>query len=203
VKPSPGRPRAVDAEERLARAAVEIYGADGWSGLSIASVAQRAGTGKSSVYLRWETKGDLLVAALERYGAHVQDVDLGSMRSDLIALSVNLLRAFDGPAGLANRRLQVDAAIVPELREVEQTMRASQVAAAREIVQRGVSRKEIAADAPVGLLLNAVCGGVINYASTNPSGPVERSADEAQQFAERLVDVVLRGISSETQPSGS
>lgn len=194
MKTSPGRPRAADAEERLARAAVEIYGADGWAGLSIATVAQRARMGKSSVYLRWETKGDLLVAALERFGAHVEDVDLGSMRSDLVALSVNLLRAFDGPSGLANRRLQVDAAIVPELRDVEQKMRDSQVAAAREIVRRGVSRNEIAADAPVGLLLNAICGGVINHASTNPSDSEVRDPTKARQFAEQLVDVVLRGI---------
>lgn len=194
VKSSPGRPRAADAEERLAQAAIEIYGADGWAGLSIATVAQRTQMGKSSVYLRWETKGDLLVSALERYGAHVQDVDTGSMRSDLVTLSINLLRAFDGPSGLANRRLQVDAAIVPELREVEQKMRDSQVAAAREIVRRGVFRGEIAGDAPIGLLLNAICGGVINYASTNPSGTHVRSLDEARTFAERLVDIVLRGI---------
>jgi AcrR family transcriptional regulator len=122
---SPGRPRAVDAESRLARAAVEIYGRDGWAGLSIATVAQRSQMGKSSVYLRWETKGDLLVHALERYGAHVEDVDTGSLRSDLVELSLNLLAAFDGSSGLANRRLQVDAAIVPELKEVEQRMRDS------------------------------------------------------------------------------
>jgi AcrR family transcriptional regulator len=191
---SPGRPRAADAETRLAQAAVEIYGNDGWAGLSIATVAQRTRIGKSSVYLRWESKTALLVHALERYGAHVEDVDTGSVRTDLITLSINLLRAFDGPYGLANRRLQVDAAIVPELHEVEERMRATQIAAAREIVRRGVARGEIAEDAPIGLILNAVCGGVINYASTDPAGTDERDPAETDRFVGRLVDIVLRGI---------
>jgi len=193
---APGRPRAIDAEDRLARAAVEIYGAEGWAGLSIGSVAKRARMGKSSLYLRWSTKGELLADAFAIFGAHVEDVDTGRIRSDLIALSMKLVDAFDGPAGLANLRLQVDAATVPELREVERRMRETQVAAAREIVKRGIARGEVPSNTPVGLLLNAVCGGVVNYANTRP--PERRPLDrgEAESFCVRLVDLVLRGLAA-------
>lgn len=191
----PGRPRAADAEERIAAAAVDIYGREGWAGLTFASVAQRAHIGKSSLYLRWEAKGDMLADALERHGAHIEDVDTGGMRSDLIALSLNLLHAFDGPAGLANLRLRIDSAIVPELQPVEKRMRETQVAAARQIVRRGVARGEAPDNTPVGLLLNAVCGGVINYAGTESTGGSERDPGSSRLFCERLVDLVLRGLS--------
>jgi AcrR family transcriptional regulator len=195
---SPGRPRAVDAEQRLALAAVQIYGTEGWAGLSVGSVAKRAGMGKSSLYLRWSTKGELLADAFKIFGAHVEDVDTGSVRSDLIALSMKLVEAFDGPAGLANLRLQVDAATVPELQDVERDMRETQVAAAREIVRRGRARGEVPPGTPVGLMLNAVCGGVVNY--TNTRAPDERPVDraEAQDYCTRLVDLVLRGLGADT-----
>src|SRR6195952_3625960 len=120
---STGRPRAVDAEQRLPRAGGEGSGGGGRAGRSVGSVAKRAGMGKSSLYLRWSTKGELLADAFKIFGAHVEDVDTGSVRSDLIALSMKLVEAFDGPAGLANLRLQVDAATVPELQRVERDMR--------------------------------------------------------------------------------
>jgi AcrR family transcriptional regulator len=192
-----GRPRAADAEERIAAAAVEIYGREGWTGLTFASVAQRANIGKSSLYLRWENKGEMLAAALERHGAHIEDVDTGEMRSDLIALSLNLLHAFDGAAGLANLRIRIDTAIVPELQPVEKKMRETQIAAARKIVRRGVARGEVPSNTPVGLLLNAVCGGVINYAAIESAGDSERDPQSAQLFCERLVDLVLRGLRNE------
>jgi AcrR family transcriptional regulator len=191
---APGRPRAADAEDRLARAAVDIYGTEGWAGLSIGSVAKRARMGKSSLYLRWSTKGELLADAFDLFGAHVEAVDTGNIRTDLIALSMRLVDAFDGPAGLANLRLQIDAATVPELRDVERRMRETQVAAAREIVKRGIARGEVPSTVPVGLLLNAVCGGVVNYTNTRP--PEDRPLDrrEAENFCARLVDLVLRGL---------
>jgi AcrR family transcriptional regulator len=59
-----GRPRDPATEERALRAALEIFGQKGLSGLTIDEVAARSKVGKSSIYLRWPDKDTLLAAAL-------------------------------------------------------------------------------------------------------------------------------------------
>lgn len=190
MKTAIGRPRAVDLEERAMSAAIDVYAEQGWSGYSIERVATRAGVGKSALYLRWPGKVDLLVSAFQRSGAHVEDVDTGEVRTDLVALAERLFRVFDGTTGVANRRLQIDSASVPELQQVQQDLLDHQVAAARSIVRRGVARGQLGADVPVGVLLNAVCGGVINYVATRPSRG-RMDPDDPHGFCVRLVELVL------------
>jgi hypothetical protein len=69
------------------------------------------------------------------------------------------------------------------------------VLAARAIVRRGIDRGELAADAPVTLLLDTLTGGAMMHALTTPP---ERRADLAQHsraHAERLVGFLLRAVS--------
>lgn len=73
-----GRPRAQDVEERALRAALEEFGEKGWTGLTIAGVASRARIGKSSIYLRWSDKAELLADAL-------RGVQAGSLFPDVAA----------------------------------------------------------------------------------------------------------------------
>lgn len=191
-----GRPRAQGTDGKLTTAALEVYGLGGWDALSLAAAAQRAGVGKSSAYLRWSTKIDLLTAAFAVHGAHVEDVDTGSVRSDLIALAMNLHDLFVGPAGAANLRLVVDAAHVAELQALETEIRRTQIAAARRIVQRGIAREEVPRSTSIGLLLSAVCGGVQNHVLTSPRTTTNSPTGMgARDFCEALVDLVLRGLS--------
>lgn len=181
----------------MVTAALDLYGRRGWDALSVAGVARQAGLGKSSAYLRWPSKAELLAYALDRQGTHVQDVDTGTVRTDLVAMGLSLYSVFDGPAGAANLRLQIDALLVPELRTVEARMRDSQVAAARQIVRRGIDRGEIPATTPIGVVLSAVCGGVVNYVASRGSAVPRAARDaDAQRFCERLVDLVLGGIAA-------
>lgn len=192
---SPGRPRTADAEERITTAAIELYGEKGWTALSLASASQWAGLGKSSAYLRWPSKEDLLADAMDRHGAHVEDVDTGDIYTDLVALGMKLFEAFDGPAGRASLRLRIDALIIPELQAIEARIRNTQVAAAREIVRRGIRRGDIPESTPVGLLLHAVCGGIINYVTgVTSQGNEQQHRRETEEFCQRLVGLVLQGL---------
>lgn len=191
---SPGRPRALDADERLTAAAVELYAGSGWERLSLASAAQRAGLGKSSAYLRWASKGELLADGFDRYGAHVEDVDTGAIHTDLVALALSLHSVFSGPMGAASLRLLVDAQLVPELKAVETKIRDTQIAAARRIVQRGIARGEVPASTSISLVLNAVCGGILNWVVSRPPESEAHTEVAAQRFSERLVALVLAGL---------
>lgn len=104
-----GRPRDPEVDERITRAAAQVYGAEGWARFSVDAVARRAGVGKASIYLRWPNKEALLAAALATRLAGVRDIDTGSVRDDLVALAGQVLHAFLDESGGAMLRLMLEA----------------------------------------------------------------------------------------------
>ncbi|WP_197417680.1 TetR/AcrR family transcriptional regulator [Mycobacterium sp. GA-2829] len=187
-----GRPRDPDVDQRALSAAVSIFGEDGWSGFTIDAVARRAGVGKASIYRRWPDKERLLTAALEVHMGHLADVDTGSLRGDLIALARQLLGLYLGDAGRAAQRLAHEAPATPVLSAQYESLRRSQLDAARRIVRRGISRGETSADTPVNLLLDCLAGGVMNHVMATPPSKRGVLAAAADFYATGLVDYLLR-----------
>src|SRR5690242_11838868 len=107
---SPGRPRDPEVDERIARAAMDLFGEAGWAGFAMEAVARRAGVGKASLYLRWSSKEALLTDALTASLPHVSDVDTGTLRGDLVELTTQILDLYAGPASRAALRLTLEAA---------------------------------------------------------------------------------------------
>ncbi|WP_275002847.1 TetR/AcrR family transcriptional regulator [Promicromonospora iranensis] len=60
-----GRPRDPRTDEAILRAALELFTEHGHAGTSIEAIARRAGVGKLTVYRRWESKDELIAAAVE------------------------------------------------------------------------------------------------------------------------------------------
>ena len=58
----------------------------GYMGLTIAGVAERAGTSKPVLYRRWPNRARLVYAALESRHRTISPADTGSLRGDLLAL---------------------------------------------------------------------------------------------------------------------
>ncbi len=115
---SRGRPRDPATEERALRAALEIFGQKGLSGLTIDEVAARSKVGKSSIYLRWPDKEALLAAALHSIqvegpedGADASEEPM-TRRARRRARAASDQRADDGEAG-AGAPAQDDAAEPP------------------------------------------------------------------------------------------
>ncbi|GAA2532112.1 TetR family transcriptional regulator [Winogradskya humida] len=83
----PRRRRGAELEAALLDAAWDELTATGFAKLTMESVATRAGTGIAVLYRRWANKDELMLAALEHYGAtHRIDLpDTGTLRGDLLA----------------------------------------------------------------------------------------------------------------------
>jgi AcrR family transcriptional regulator len=60
-----GRPRDPRTDRVILAAALELFVEHGHAGTSIEQVARRAGVGKLTVYRRWESKDELIAAAVE------------------------------------------------------------------------------------------------------------------------------------------
>jgi DNA-binding transcriptional MerR regulator/AcrR family transcriptional regulator len=179
----PGRPRDPQLEARVLTAALGIYAEAGWSGFSFDAVARRAGVGRAPLYLRWQAKEDLLLAALSAHSSTIPLRSCGSLRDDLIEYTTRLLESRSGPESWAFRRIQLEATVNPALHARFSTeIAAPHIDAARAVLRQAIERGEISAETPVDLLLSSLYGAV--YSQTAP-------ADDARRYAGQIVDFVL------------
>ena len=86
----PGRRRDDSKDDVILEAARELIAERGYEGMTMDAVAERAGTGKATVYRRWPSKVELTVDAVicgRQIVLTVDDVpDTGSLRGDLMAM---------------------------------------------------------------------------------------------------------------------
>ena len=117
----------------------------GYAGLSMERVAERARASKASLYRRWPSKVELVMAAI--YGLLPDPAgaaDTGTLRGDLLALYRSSAEMLAGPAGTAIRGLVSDALREPELAaQLRRYTRGHSVAAMQEVVRRALERGEL------------------------------------------------------------
>jgi AcrR family transcriptional regulator len=158
---APGRPRDERHDRAILRAALAILREEGYRGLTIEGVAARANVGRPTIYRRWASKPALVVAALVRSSRLALPVpDTGSLRGDLIEVQRHQVELMNSPD---NRRvtagLVADLAADPELAETYVTdYLAPRRAAVWEVLQRGVARGEIRADADLAFAYDLLVG---------------------------------------------
>jgi DNA-binding transcriptional MerR regulator/AcrR family transcriptional regulator len=184
-----GRPRDPELESRALAAALGVYAEAGWSGFSFDAVARRAGVGRAPLYLRWQSKEDLLLAALSAHSSTIPLRACGSLRDDLVEYATRLLESRSGPEGWAFLRMQLEATVNPALH----ARFASEIAvphteAARAVLHSAVARGELPADTPVDLLLASFYGAIFSRMRPGQQGV---GADDPHRYAEQVVDFVL------------
>src|SRR3954470_19150910 len=75
---------------------------NGYAGLSIERVAERARTGKASIYRRWPTRLELVLAAIDRVMPRYDEVpDNGNIRDDLLEVLRRIAAIMGSRAGTA------------------------------------------------------------------------------------------------------
>ncbi|WP_019927495.1 TetR/AcrR family transcriptional regulator [Nocardia sp. BMG111209] len=193
----PGRPRDPEVDRRILDAALEVYGRDGWGGFRVETVARLAGAGKASVYLRWHSGEELLAEALGRLG-HLDDIDTGDVRTDLLRLAGQIRDAHLGPTGRAAMRLAVEAHQVPAVERRWKAARDAQVSAARALVRRAIDRGQLPAGTSVTLLLDLLLGATIMHLQAAPDFLLERSARTSPDYLRDMVDFLLAAFRAGT-----
>jgi AcrR family transcriptional regulator len=117
----------------------------GYAALSMERVAERAKASKASLYRRWPSKVELVLATV--YGLlpdPAAAADTGSLRGDLLALFRSAAGLLAGPAGTAIRGLISEALRDPELAaQLRRYTRGRSVAAMRDIVRQAMEGGEL------------------------------------------------------------
>lgn len=158
-----GRPRTGGRSERVRTsvldATAQVLAERGYDALRIDEVAVRAGVHKTTVYRRWPTKADLVIAMADaRSAERVPVPDLGSLEADLQAFAssivANLLR--DG-ATLA-RTVVAAAGVEPDLRVAAAAFWSRRFGLAAEMIERARDRGEVAPDTTADAVIEALIG---------------------------------------------
>jgi AcrR family transcriptional regulator len=152
-----GRPRSEQADQAILAATLRMVATHGVGGTTIEGVAAEAGVGKTTIYRRWESKTDLIVAAVSQLAPPAsQFPDTGSLWSDMKLLA-DLQRQRLAGTGLLTvaPRVLAESMNDPELHQgflenVIEPLRAL----IRSLVERGIERGELRADLDVEPLVD-------------------------------------------------
>lgn len=98
----PGRPADTTLGPMIVDAVLDLLAEAGYARLTLGAVAARAGVSTATVYRRWATKRELILAVAGQIAdAEAPDTDTGSLASDLEELFEQKRRVFAGKAGAA------------------------------------------------------------------------------------------------------
>ena len=144
VRRGRGRPRSPGVEDAVLGAARALLIEKGLAGCTIAAVAQRAGVGKGTIYLRWPDRESLVVDALGEVMVVISDPDTGSVRGDLLAILDEVSESLRGEGGPLLAAALSDLPRYAKLRALyEERVMMPVVAIVGEVVARATRRREI------------------------------------------------------------
>jgi len=165
---------------------LEVLGQHGYAGLRVEDVAERAGVNKTTIYRRWPTRAQLVIAALTNLATPPVAVETGHLENDLRAtfMTATTLRAT--PAGRGVVRALIAERGDPEVDRVVCEIRERHRAPARRVLERARRRGDLPKRVDLELLLD-VLTGTINARLRERSEPLN------PQWVGRVVRLVLSG----------
>ena len=155
-----GRPRDLGVDQAILVATIQLLSEVGYTRVTVAEVARRAGVSKPAIYRRWAQKSQLVVEAMVTQMPTRVPPDTGSISGDLLALTEQLITTMtQTPMGRVLPGLVAEMAADPVLAAsyrgliIEPTRMLWRAA-----VEAGIARGDLAADTDVEFVLDALAG---------------------------------------------
>ncbi|MFT4029404.1 MAG: TetR/AcrR family transcriptional regulator [Protaetiibacter sp.] len=170
-----GRPRKDSTDQRILDAFAELVVERGYARVTVDEVVARAGTNKPAFYRRFRNLAAVVPRLLASRHGTDEDIDTGTIVGDLIEVQRRQRRLFTDPVvvrGFAGWIAEVDvdpAQGVPFLFGYLAPRRAY----TRVILDRAVSRGEIAADSDPGWIADLLTGPLIMRAILPGMPPID------------------------------
>lgn len=191
VQRRPGRPRSARVDDALLEAVVDILAQDGYAGLRIDDVAERAGVSKTTIYRRSPTKAALVVDVLKRLKeVNIPMPETGDTEQDLRSIVRGLYRSLHGTAlGAALSGLLAERHADPDLEEALAALWAARRELVGEVIRRGLAAGQIREGLDESSVLELLAGPAY-YRLLVTGQSVDPAA--AERHADVLVAAVLR-----------
>jgi AcrR family transcriptional regulator len=189
ARPS-GRPRSMEADRAILRAALELCAAEGFEGTTVEAVAARAGVGKATVYRRYPNRVGLVVAAATEVCCGLADhADTGSVREDLRLVAHGIVQTVRSDLTRAMLvQIAAAAARLPELRAAQHQFVATRRTVAVTAIRKGIARGELRSDTDPDLMADLIAAPLLHRAVT-----LGDAVDEC--YGDALVDAAIAAFS--------
>ena len=192
----PGRPRSAQAHKAILDATLVLLAEEGFQGLSIEAVADKAGVGKTTIYRRWDSKDELVIDAIREVQINLSIVNTGNFRDDLMTLFKNAYQSMMIQPLLGQLALKFmgEYQTNPEIFQVF----LKQVLIPRfqqfgQMVEGAQAREEIRGDIDPTLVIELIGGALyFHWIMTRFLKP--SSAFSPDEWVEKLIDAVMQGI---------
>ena len=190
---APGRPRDERADRAILDVTLSLLAEVGPTALSVEEVASRAGVGKTTVYRRFATKDDLVVAALASLNASLPTpVPDGGVRDALVAMvTAWWSQQQDGQSGQLFARVLAHAKSNPRMFcSFYDQMIEPRRELYRDVIRRGVAGGELRADTDVELMTTLIIASSVYTLQVRASGRDASPGAGPEDF----VDAILAGF---------
>lgn len=194
-----GRPtrtrRAPDREDpRITRtravvldAAADLLAERGYAGLTMDALVERTGVSKTTMYKHWPSRTDLIVATVRQLVATPVIPDTGSVRDDLIGMTLDSLDAYRGPRWPGLASVQEAAGHDPELHAALQSVPAAGFSNVKTVLERAIQRGELRADLNAEVAVTILVGAIF-------FGLRMASLSQVRSDVPAIIDTVLQGL---------
>lgn len=185
----PGRPRDPAADEAILTATLTVLAEDGYGGLSMDRIADVAGVSKATIYRRWSSRQEVIVAAAEHLSQDAPIPDTGDLRHDLKELVEGLAGVFSRPA--TGRLVASLVAGMADDEHLAAAVRSGFLAtrrrAARAVIEQAAARGEIRSDVDVDVAIDLLVAPFYHRLLITGQ-PID------SMFAQQIVEAVLAWI---------
>jgi AcrR family transcriptional regulator len=152
----PGRPQDPEIDRAILTAAGEIFVREGFQNMTLPGVAAAAGVAKTTVYRRYPSTVELVLATINHLNTDAPVPDSGSARADLATVLEFARLRFD---------LSVTGTLLTEEREHPELLEAARrqmigpaVERFRRVLRAGIERGELRLDLDVDAAAHALLG---------------------------------------------
>ncbi|MFN8169649.1 MAG: TetR/AcrR family transcriptional regulator [Candidatus Nanopelagicales bacterium] len=188
----PGRPRDGRADAAIMTTTLEILAEVGPTGLSVEEVATRAGVSKTTIYRRFATKDDLMVAALASLEQSWRAAPAeGPVRDALVALVEGWWSQHASPSGQLFPRVLAHAKNNPRMFcSFYDTVIEPRRDHYRTVIRRGIDDGELRPDTDIELMTTLIISATVYTLQVRSSGRDPAPGAGAPD----LVDAILAGF---------
>jgi len=191
---SRGRARDPSIDARVLKAAARHLAAYGYEAMSVAAVAEEAGTTRQALYRRWPGKAELSAAAMAAFADQATEADTANPFTDLVAELSDFQRGVSRPGRLSLVGSMLQDSVEADVRARYQ----AQVVAPRRrrlrlILERAQRLGRIDADADLDVVVT-MCTGSWYARALAGSRP-------ARNWPQRAAALVWRAVGGSPPPA--
>lgn len=187
--PGAGRPRDPRIDAAILRATADLLAEIGYSNLTIAAVAERAGTTKTALYRRWSSKAELVHEAAFPAAPTAIATPPGDIAADIRAMLTATRDVFSTPVV----RAALPGLIADMVADAELNVRVMDrftgvFAAVRNRLADAVQRGEVYPDVDPDRLVEVIGGATLLRMLLQPGEPL------GDDWVEQTTAIVVHGV---------